>query len=242
MPLLDHFHPPLSLQRHWESFHTTWAGTLADALNDDALPPGYFAEEQVTAGGRIEIDVATFNSPEDVAAGERTAGGTATLLQPARVWSIPEPDFRVPLVRLEEFSVRIYQSEGGPTLVAAIELVSPANKDRPESRRAFTSKCAAYLHRGIALIVIDVVTSRNADLHRELLRMIAPDRPAGDVDSLHAAAYRSVPDETLEGWIEPLAVGHGLPRLPLWIAPELAVPLDLEASYVAALERRRIVP
>ena len=25
MPLLDHFHPPLSDERHWESFHAAWA-------------------------------------------------------------------------------------------------------------------------------------------------------------------------------------------------------------------------
>ena len=29
MPLLDHFHAPLSPQRHWESFHVNWAGAIA---------------------------------------------------------------------------------------------------------------------------------------------------------------------------------------------------------------------
>ena len=48
MPLLDHFHPPLSLERRWESFHAAWSGSLADALNR-TLPAGYFAEE-LTAG------------------------------------------------------------------------------------------------------------------------------------------------------------------------------------------------
>ena len=49
MPLLDHFHPPLSRERHWESFHGTWAGAIADALNR-VLPRGYFAEELTHAG------------------------------------------------------------------------------------------------------------------------------------------------------------------------------------------------
>ena len=31
----------------------------------------------------------------------------------------------------------------------AIELASPGNKDRPETRRAFAAKCASYLARGI---------------------------------------------------------------------------------------------
>ena len=50
MPLLGHFHPPLSDRRPWESFHTTWASALADSLNQDVLPEGYIALEQVHAG------------------------------------------------------------------------------------------------------------------------------------------------------------------------------------------------
>jgi len=44
--------------------------------------------------------------------------------------------------------------------VAAIELVSPGNKDRPETCRLFAAKCVAYLTRGIGLVVIDIVTER----------------------------------------------------------------------------------
>ena len=31
--------------------------------------------------------------------------------------------------------------------------------------------------------------------------------------------------------MHPLALGRPLPTLPLWLADDLAVPLDLEASY-----------
>ncbi len=64
MPLLDHFHPPLSPRRHWESFHVNWAGAIADALNESLLPEGYFAEEHAQLGPRVEIDVATFTDSE----------------------------------------------------------------------------------------------------------------------------------------------------------------------------------
>jgi hypothetical protein len=53
------FHPPLSRARHWEALHARWAAAIADALNDDLLPEGYFAEAPVHAG-RVEVDVATF--------------------------------------------------------------------------------------------------------------------------------------------------------------------------------------
>ena len=46
-PLLDHFHPPLKLQYPWECFHSNWATRLADALNDEWLPPEFLAAPKV---------------------------------------------------------------------------------------------------------------------------------------------------------------------------------------------------
>ena len=45
--------------------------------------------------------------------------------------------------------MRIYDTEYGRRLVAAIEIVSPSNKDRRESRRAFVAKVAALLQKGV---------------------------------------------------------------------------------------------
>lgn len=45
----------------------------------------------------------------------------------------------------DEYEMRIYDEHHGRRLVAAIELISPANKDRPESRRAFVGEVAALL-------------------------------------------------------------------------------------------------
>src|ERR1017187_401299 len=59
MPLLDHFHPPLSKQRHWDSFHGAWAEAIARYLNEDLLPPHFYAEARIKIGTRLEIDVAT---------------------------------------------------------------------------------------------------------------------------------------------------------------------------------------
>ena len=58
MALHDHFHPPLSVRRHWHAFHNAWATYLASDLNRQ-LPEGYFAEANVQFG--IEIDVAAFD-------------------------------------------------------------------------------------------------------------------------------------------------------------------------------------
>ena len=155
MPLLDHFHPPLGQQRHWESFHGQWAGSLAHCLNTGLLPPGYFAEMQVAlAGGRVEVDVATLEESAGEAAsapGSSSAqGAVATLAAP--VWAPPAPVVELEAIFPDEVEVLVFTSEGGPTLVGAIELVSPRNKDRPDARRAFAIKCLAYLQQGVGLL------------------------------------------------------------------------------------------
>ena len=73
MPLLDHFHPPLSAERRWESFHSSWATKLVDALTERWLPPNYIAEEHAHFGPSVEIDVATFER-ETPATEEERAG------------------------------------------------------------------------------------------------------------------------------------------------------------------------
>src|SRR5690348_6972881 len=124
MPLRDHFHPPLSTERRWESFHAAWLGSLADALNRD-LPDGYFAEEQTHAGATVEIDVGTFEESAGPGGVQRN-GGVATL--PAPVWAPPRAAFSLPAVFADDFEVRVIDTRSGPRLVAAVELVSPANK------------------------------------------------------------------------------------------------------------------
>jgi hypothetical protein len=241
MPLLDHFHPPLLGHRHWEGFHGRWAAAMSDALNE-SLPQEYFAEFQVTIGTRVEVDVATFT--EDGAPEPSHPHGTATAVQ-TRVWTPPTPVAVVPAIFPDDFEVHVFSSSAGPTLVAAIELVSPGNKDREEDRRAFAAKCAAYLQRGIGLIVVDIVTSRHANLHDELMTLLG--HTAGSTfptpTSLYATAYRPMhrPERNeIDLWREPLALGQPLPTLPLAVRGLGCLPIDLEGTYTEARKRVRI--
>src|SRR5439155_11337417 len=131
------------------------------------------------------------------------------------------------------YEIQVFDDEQGPRLVAAVELVSPSNKDRDSHRRAFAVKCASYLHQGVSAMLVDVVTSRSGNLHAELLNVLqVGDDPSGLGSSdLYAAAYRTVPADgqtRLEYWAARLRVGAVLAVLPLWIAPDLCLPLDLE--------------
>jgi hypothetical protein len=44
----------------------------------------------------------------------------------------------------------------------------------------------------------------------------------------------------LETWARPLKLGEPLPTLPLWLASDLAIPLDLESSYEQTCRALRI--
>lgn len=240
MPLMDHFHAPLAPRRHWESFHVNWAGAMADTLNESLLPEGYFAEEHARIGPSVEIDVATFRDLEP--AGPQA---TATRTAPPRAWAPPAPALILPAAFPDAFEVLVMESEGGSRLVAAIELVSPGNKDQPAQRQAFAIKCASDLCRGISLIVIDIVTTRRANLHNEIMQLLGH----GDAFALpaetrlYAVAYRPIvrdQHEQVEVWPSRLEVSRPLPVLPLALNAELVLPIDLEATYTAACQRRRL--
>lgn len=240
MPLLDHFHPPLQGRHHWEGFHGRWAAAISDALNEK-LPRDYFAEFQVTLGTRIEVDVATFSEEADSEWLDSDQGGGTAV----ETLVIAPPVAVMPAVFPDEFEVRIYGNQTGPKLVAAIELVSPANKDREDTRRAFAAKCAAYLQHGIGLIVVDIVTSRHANLHDELIEILGHDKSLAfpTETELYATAYcptRRNERNEIDLWRESLAVGKLLPVLPLAVRGLKRMPVDLESTYMEARKRGRV--
>lgn len=228
MPLLDHFRPPLSDRRHWHSFHNGWAYCISTQLNS-LLPVGYFAEANVQYG--IEIDVAAF------------AEGGAN--PPPSTWTPPDPNASFPVeLTPAVVEVGIFSRSGGPQLAGAVELVSPANKDRPGHREAFVSKCATYLQAGVGVVLVDVVTERPADLHGDLLRRLGI-ADAGPGLPLYASAFRPVERDgrtALDVWQSPAALGQPLPTMPLWLRGGLCLPVELEASYERTCAEQRLRP
>jgi hypothetical protein len=224
MPLLDHFAPPLSGRRHWHSFHNGWAYCISTQLNS-LLPLGYFAEANVQYG--IEIDVAAF---EEVGA------------VPPTNWTAPVPHATHPTTFTEAVvEIGIFSRSGGPQLAGAVELVSPANKDRPETRQALVNKCATYIQAGVGVVLVDVVTERTADFHRELLARLGA--TAAAPSPLFASAYRPVERDgtsQLDVWVEAIALGQPLPTMPLWLRGGLCLPVELEATYERTCTEQRL--
>jgi hypothetical protein len=157
----------------------------------------------------------------------------------------------MPAFSPDNVQVLVYDSrEGGCVLVATVELISPGNKARPEARSSFAAKCVTYLRDGVGLMTIDIVTTRRANLHNEVIQLLGNyGRFLLPNDGLRAVAYRPTrlevsrdqpPVEQIEVWHSNLSVGERLPTLPLGLNHGTLVALDLEATYTEACRRSRL--
>jgi hypothetical protein len=240
MPFRDHFRPPVSKRHSWEEVHGGWPMMIIQKLAP-LLPEGYQAGPRVHLGSYFEVDIGTFEN--DDASGSRPMlggdGGVATF-----------PEAELPLEtnssNVSEYEVLIYDVRREKRLVAAIEIISPANKDRPVHRNNFVSKCAALLKRGVCVVLVDIVTIRNNNLYRELLdRFELTDSEIRENDEgVYAVCCRTRRMETrtiFDFWRKPLELGSPLPTLPIWLTEKLAIPLELEASYEDTCRLLRIV-
>lgn len=235
MPLRDHFRPPVSSHHSWEGFHAQWPAMLVLRLFP-TLPDGYTAEPRVHLGQYFELDIGGFESDNGGGMSNATtgAGGVATAPHPAPP---PTSTVEADLGEQYEYEVLVFDEDRGRTLVAAVEFVSPGNKDRPEHRRAFVAKCAALLQKGVCVSIVDVVTVRQFNLYADLRELIGqPDPVLGaEPPNLYAVTLRGRKrvrrKPLLDTWFYPLAPGQPLPSLPIWLDADLGVSLDLEGSY-----------
>jgi len=195
-------------------------------------------------GRNFEVDVCTFDLEVTSAfAPGASEGGLATA-----VWAPPEPTLSLELdpTEIYVYEVLIFDQQRGRELVAAIEIVSPANKDRPETRQAFVSKCAALLQKKICVSIVDLVTVKRFNLYCEVLDIFCQTDPsfAPDPPSTYAVTCRSHTLATrsrFESWAYPMVVGQQLPVLPIWLDNDHAISLDLEVSYQQTCRVLRLI-
>ena len=218
----------------WDGMHHAWITEIVRDLKRK-LPTPYRAEMGTTPllvanlDGRPDAHVERLPTPESLQL-EDSAAGVATA-------AAFEPDLEVAVADLDvDRSVLVTHSG---RVVAAIELISPRNKDRPDERDVTAARYASYLHDGVNLLIVDV--------HPQPDRQTVADRFSdryglnrSPLPAPYAAAYR-VGEETNPGrrlalWSFPLTAGEPLPTVPVPLTVHSSVPLDLNASYAAAAE------
>lgn len=210
----------------WEGMHIFWMTEIARALRAD-LPPGYRAV--IGSSPLVAVGVAPVKPDAAVTNGRPRA----PVAPPA---ARTEPDVEVAVATLEEDATLVVEREG--RLVAAVELISPRNKDRPGSREQYGGRYLNYLRGGVHLLLVDVhrrpLDFSFAQLIAAGLGQSIPAPPAPAVASYRVGAPAAQGGRMLGVWQHPLAAGRPLPPMPLLLAADDQVMVDLEATYARA--------
>jgi hypothetical protein len=147
-----------------------------------------------------------------------------------------EPDQEVALATLEGQSALFVAHDD--RLIAAIELVSPRNKDRQSARATYVNVYFGYLLKGVHLLLVDVhrrpAQFSFADRIAEELKMEQPMCPAPFAISYRVGEEAPGGGRFLAVWRRPLTVGASLPSLNLALSVRESVPVNLDATYARA--------
>lgn len=245
MPLRDHFRPPISRQSSWEGFLGGFPMVIVQHL-EPLLPPHCQAMPRVHLGTYFEIDVATFDDttfsdesrePEAIAAPD-----LGTKPQP---WPEAKLTAEAELPDFYEYEVLIFDIQRARQPVAAIEIVSPANKDRPEARDAFITKCSSLVAKGVCVSIIDFFTIRNFNLYLAMLNLsgLSDSSFSDPLSPIYVSTTRQLLHSTklrLESWACPLEISQPLPELPIWLDERSRIMFNLELAYEDACRALRI--
>lgn len=232
MPIHDWTRVPAGIFHH---FHHAWIEEIARVLNRGLMPPDYYAlAEQAAAGFGPDVLTLQARAPESDP-GNGSAGPVATL-------TLTHPRATITITSDTEFSYRkksvvAVRHVSDDRVVAVVEIISPGNKSSRNTFRALVEKACRLLSGGVHLLLLDLFppTPRDphglhaaiwAEIEGETAFTLPPDKP------LTLVAYESA--DTVTAYIEPVAVGDGLPDMPLILEPGGAVMVPLEATYQTA--------
>lgn len=223
-------------ERGWDSVLPLWLTYLLEYVQQ-RLPEGYKAflggvpSLTVDSGqGKPDVSVRQW-SPESVAV--TVTSGTGVL--------DPDLEASVPFRLAPQRALHI---DFHGQLIAALELVSPRNKDRSDAKETYCNRYLGYLRLGVHLMLVDVLPRpKDYSFSDAIASSLGLDLPS--LPPPFAAAYRvgeivPVGDDLgslVSLWRRPLRVGQPLPTLPLPLSVHRAVAIDLEQTYQRAAKR-----
>lgn len=214
-------------------FHNGWITELSNAFNGGLLPPSYYSLSEQHAG-RFVADILTLHAsrPNGEPSPPSAEGGLAVAESPPKVRRL--------LTGTETYRQRrrtlAIRHISGHRLIAIIEIVSPANKDRLESVDEFVVKTVEALDLGVHVLLIDLFPPGRHDprgLHGAVWNEFDEgpyDLPAAE--PLTVASYAAGPP--VKAYLEHLAAGGALPDMPLFLSSERYIQAPLEVTYQAA--------
>jgi len=124
----------------------------------------------------------------------------------------------------------------GDEIVAIVEIVSPGNKSSRNAMRSFVEKAASLLENQVHLLIVDLHSPGRRDphgIHAEIWEEVAGEEYVPLAGKpLTQAAYES--GLSVRAYVVPMAAGDVLTDMPLFLEPDKAVEVPLDATYCAA--------
>jgi hypothetical protein len=219
----------------FHDFHHSWIEEISRALNRTLLPGDHYAlAERFTV--RHGPDVLTFqgvgNGDSDHSFGASVSSNGGVLAAP-KLQPTAETDRSFYHRQLSSIAIRHVT---GDRLVAVVEVVSPSNKSSRNPLLAFVRKAAELLDKQVHLLILDLFPPGKRDpqgIHGEIWDDFAGEEYSATADKpLTLASYESGPG--VRAYVAHVAVGDELPEMPLFLEPEKAVSVPLEATYCSA--------
>lgn len=218
----------------FHDFHTVWVAEIRSALNEGLLPKGYYALAELHAGAAI-ADVLTLHSsetaPQPVVVPPEV-GGTLIAEAPPRVRRQQTLEGSL-VMRRRTVAIRHVSNH---RLVALLEIISPANKDRARPVSDFAQKAISALEAGIHLLIVDLSPPGPHDpqgVHGTISAHLEPEQEPYDLpanEPLTLAAYTAGP--RIDAYLEHLGTGATLPEMPLFLRPDRYVNAPLDQTYL----------
>ena len=232
MPIHDWTRVPAGIFHH---FHHAWIEEVTRFLNRGHLPDGYYALAEQLAG-QLGPDVLTLHPLSGPANGSMERGDPRGGIRVAE---------RKPNVRYHartetdtyaaNAKAAVIHHASDHSVIAMLEIVSPGNKSSQRRINSFVRKAEEALAEGIHLLIADLFppTPRDPEgIHRAIWQDREDEFVFSAEKPLTCVSY--IGDPIPEAFVEPLALGDPLPEMPLFLTPEVYVPVALEGTYQAA--------
>jgi Protein of unknown function (DUF4058) len=211
----------------WEGVHTLWMVDLLRWIKP-RLPEGYRA--YIGAAPVLAIGCTAENP--DIQVRQEPSDSPANPPPGPEIDQL-EPDQQIAVASLDA-GTSLYV-EQNRRLVAAIELISPRNKDRLAAQSGYGARYAGYLIEGVHLLLVDVHPRPRhfsfADQIAIELEMVQPALPTPLAVSYLVGGPAPTGGRFLGIWRRRLTPGEPLPTMRLPLTVDLSIPVALEETY-----------
>ena len=167
----------------FHDFHNSWIIHIKESLNNGLLPEDYYAQAEQRMND-IVADILTLRQPRGTIERPAPEGGVAVADAPPQVSTTMVPgESHTTGLKQRRVVVRHVTKHD---VVAVVEIVSPANKDRPSTTATFVQKAVDAIQAGVHMLIVDLFPPGRVAAAGPAEGLA--ERAGQDVDAIHYSA------------------------------------------------------